>query len=162
MAIGELSESLDLLTAFEPTLAGFYSQATNDLYGVRVTADGQLWSNGYAKVECTLSGGAYYNDIQVHAQSLNLNRSWTGDDIAFSGTANIAFVIPAYPFNFRIGYQATALTGVGLLPDESRALDLWDGTGDVATDSTVYHGAPIRDRVCAVTGRANGRYGGGR
>lgn len=140
VAIGELSESMDLITEFEPTLNGFYSQATNDLYGLRLAADGQLWSNGYTKLVCNVSGGAYYNDIQVHAQSLNLNRSWTGDDVAFSGTANIAFVVPAYPFNFRIGYQATAITGVGLLPDESRVLDLWDGSGEVTTDSTLYHG----------------------
>lgn len=139
IAIGEISESLDMITEFDP-LNGFYSQGTNDLYGLRIGTEAQIWSNGYSKIECSLTGGVYYNDIEINAQSQNWQATWTGDDVAFSGTAHIALVIPASPVNFRIGYQATALSGVAILPDASNSLRLWDGGGDIVTNDVFFHG----------------------
>ena len=139
LAFGELSESLDLITGYGP-LTGFFSQGTNSLYGVNFGMDAQLWSNGSSRIEAGAGYGVYYNDIEINAQSQNWQRTWSDDEIAYMGTGHIAWVIPAFPFNFRIGYQATYVGGLGLLADQSDALRLFDGGGSVDTDSTVWHG----------------------
>lgn len=137
LALGELNESLDLLTG--PT-TGFFSQGENKLYGANFGVDAQLWSNGYCRLEGGLGWGLYYNDIEIRAQSQNWQRTWSDSSAAYMGQMHFAFVVPAYPFNFRLGYQVTHVGGLGLLADQSDGLRLFDGGGSVDTDSTAWHG----------------------
>lgn len=139
LAFGSVSESLDLITAFD-TLTGFFSQGTNDLYGVDFNLDAQLWSNGFCRVEGGAGFGVFYNDIEINAQSQNWQTTWSDGKTAYMATGNIACVIPAYPVNFRIGYQATYVGGLGLIADQSDALRLFDGGGGIETDGAVWHG----------------------
>ena len=136
---GRLEEVFDTLSQVNPP-SGFFSYTKNKLYGAQLGLDSQVWSNGYLKLDGHLTGGLYYNDIEVHARSLEDEFTWSEEDTAFLGTAGIALVIPASPVNFRIGYQATYLSGVALAMEQSRQLSHFDGTGQVPTGDTVYHG----------------------
>lgn len=152
LAFGQLIESMDLISAPDPnnppaptpgggtTETGFFSQVHNEFYGFQLGLDGQLWSNGRSKIEGGLTGGIFYNDISVGAQALNVQQHWDSSETAFVGTANISLVIPADPFNFRIGYQGAYLSGMALPASQSRERSIVRGTGSDPTDDVWYHG----------------------
>ena len=140
LSFGQLRESFDLLSSFDP-LSGFYSRTDNELYGIQLGADGHLWSNGFSRIEGSVTGGVYYNDIEIQASALGVDRIWDDSETSFVGSANIAWVIPAFPFNFRIGYQAYFLSGVALAPDQSQQLSFFSAAGEAVTNDVLYHGA---------------------
>ena len=136
VGFGELKESFDLLSGN----TGFFSDTKNEMVGFHLGSDFVVWSNGHSRIEGGVNGGIYHNDIEVFADTLTIDRRWSQDETAFIGGANIAWVIPFWPFNFRIGYQAVLLSGVALAPDQSAAFDLFTNAGTADVGDVVYHG----------------------
>jgi|GEM_PF-4111585 len=151
-AIGRLKEDFNLLGEStvsadpnDPNAApngpsGLSSEVENNLYGVNLGIRRQCFNNGNLRLEITGVAGAYLNDMEVTATSANNQGKWNESDLAYSGVANAALVIPAWPVNFRIGYQAVWLSGVAIAPEMSRTLNVIDGGGDIGTNDVLYHG----------------------
>jgi len=71
----------------------------------------------------------------------DFNGFWYDDGLAYSGLGNISLVIPAWPINFRIGYQLLLLGGVATPQGASSTLDSFDlAAGEIETDALLYHG----------------------
>lgn len=154
-AIGRLKEDLNLVgestvsaDPSDPNAApnppgSLTSEVENNLYGVNLGARRQLFNNGNLRLEITGVAGAYFNDMEVNATSANHQGKWNDSDIAYSGVANASLVIPAWPVNFRVGYQAVWLSGVAIAPEASRTLDIIGNGGDISTNDVLYHGLII-------------------
>jgi len=139
VGFGELKESFDLLSGNE----GFFSDTKNKLVGFHAGSDITVWSNGFSRIEGGVNGGIYYNNIDVYAEAINVSQIWSQDETTFIGGANIAWVIPFWPVNFRIGYQAFFLSRVALAPDQSAVLDLSSSSGNADVGDVFYHGGII-------------------
>ena len=140
VSLGEFKEEFDLLSAENPVATGFFSRTENDLYGFQLGGEALLWTNGVSRIEANLNGGVYYNDIEVQAVALNIQRFWSDSSAAFAGSSNIALVIPAFPFDIRVGYQANFLSGVAMAADQSTAFSFFTPDGSAATSDLIYHG----------------------
>ena len=110
------------------------------MVGLHLGSDVAL-SIGDCRIEGGINGGVYLNEIDVYAEALNVTQVWSQDETAFIGKANIAWVIPFWPVNFRVGYQAIFLSGVALAPDQSAALSIFSSSGSAAVGDVFYHGA---------------------
>lgn len=140
LAIGRLKETMDLLESFNPK-NGFYSYAENEFYGGHLGIRKQLFNNGNFRIEALGRGGLYYNSMEVNAVARNFEGFWNDDSFAYSGLGNISVVIPAWPINFRIGYQLMLLGGIITPQQASATLNSFDlSDDDIETGEVVYHG----------------------
>lgn len=142
LRFARLSESFDLLSSFAP-VTGFYSDTKNDLFGFQLGTDMVLVQNRFGRIDAAIKGGVYNNDIEVYAKALNFDQTLETNRTAFLGEANVAWVIPAWPFDIRLGYQAIWLSGVALAPDQNDSLNIFTGAGSVDVGDPVYHGGII-------------------
>jgi hypothetical protein len=138
----DLRENFNFIASTEP-VSGFYSDTKNELFGFQLGSDLLLWTDGFFRIEGTVKGGVYNNDINVYAKTLHIERGFDEEHTAFLGEANVGLVIPAWPFNFRIGYQFLILSGVALAPEQNDSLDLFDGSGGIDLGTPTYHGVLI-------------------
>lgn len=138
----EVREKFDILYSFQP-VSGVFAASDNDLFGGQVGADFLFWTNGFTRLEATAKAGMFYNDKHVSARALNAQHQWHSGGASFLGEAQIALVIPAWPFNLRIGYQLLWMTGIALAPDQSASLDVFTGAGSIDVSTPVYQGGFI-------------------
>lgn len=139
-AIGRLKETMDLLSSFDPK-TGFYSYAENEFYGAHLGVRRQFFNNGNYRIEGMARGGLYFNSMEVNAVAEDFDGYWHDDSIAYSGMGNVSVIIPAWPVNFRIGYQLMLLGGVITPQEASRTLDSFDlSAGEIETGEVFYHG----------------------
>jgi len=140
VGFAELDESFDFVDPLAAVTTGFFSDTKNKMIGFHVGSDIVIRSKGSCRFEGGINGGIYNNDIEVFADTRTIDRRWSQDETAFIGGANIAWVIPFWPVDFRIGYQAIFLTGVALAPDQSASFNLFTNAGTANVGDVVYHG----------------------
>lgn len=147
LVFGQIEEELDIVDPNDSAISGstsfqsgFFSQVKNSLYGGQLAVDGQLWTNGYLKIEGNLAGGLFYNDIRVAGQTLNISRKFRDTETTFMGRGALSLVIPADPVNFRIGYQAIVFDGIALAAAQSQERRLVVDNGANPTETVGYHG----------------------
>lgn len=141
-AMGRLEENLDILSELDSNSRnGFFAHTINEFYGAHLGVRKQLHMNRNFRIEGTARGGLYFNDMEVNAVARDFDGYWFDEGVAYSGLGNISVVIPAWPINFRIGYQLLLLGGVATPQGASSTLDSFDlAAGEIETDTVLYHG----------------------
>lgn len=126
----QVSEHFNLLDdALRRT--GMLSNTDNDLYGFEFGLQGLIWEWCHSRLEGTVRGGTYYNDIdvdyyevtydQVAAQTTSqLITNFDTSRTAFSGDFRLNWIYQLGPrANFRVGYQALWLDGIALAVNQN-------------------------------------------
>ena len=139
----QLSESFNI----NSDGGSFTSKIDNELYGLQLGGDLELFHIGRVEFAATVKGGAYLNHGHITASNV---RSSSGqfaryvdneDDLAVVGETMIGAFIPMGPkANLRIGYQMFYLDGIGLAPDQSATYSLFAQRGTMDSTDVWYHG----------------------
>lgn len=139
LQIDETAEQIDVTNSLQ-----FTGNVDNELYGFQLGADVLLGQWGPVRLESTIKGGVYYNDVNLlgDTATVDLNRSFS--HIAFVGEVGIAGVWQLGPRHaVRIGYQSMLFDGVAMLFDQYDNFSITTGQGSLDLGRTSYLGGFI-------------------
>lgn len=148
----ELEEKFDIVVSEDPNSttttttgsgdSGFFSTTDNVIFG------GQLMARIYKPVISNLyleggaNGGYGFNQITADSDTLNFD-SQTEETFGtgfFTFTGGVVYRVMD-GLSVRAGYEGLLLTSVALSPDQSTAIDSFNGTGSIQTGSLYFGGA---------------------
>lgn len=121
---------------------GFFSSTENRIFGAQLMA--RVYRPVVRKVylEGGVNGGIGFNRITADSDTANID-SQTEDDIStgfFSFNGGVSYR-PMDGLSLHAGYEGLLLTAVALSPDQSAAIDSFNGTGDIQTGELYFGGA---------------------
>ncbi|MFC1757501.1 hypothetical protein ACFL2H_01875 [Planctomycetota bacterium] len=142
----QLSESFNI----NSDGGSFTSKIDNELYGLQLGGDLELFHLGRVEFGATVKGGAYLNHGHITASNV---RSSSGqfaryvdneDELAVVGETMVGAFVPMGPVaNLRIGYQMFYLDGVGIAPNQSATYSLFAQRGTMDAGDVWYHGGYV-------------------
>lgn len=144
-------EGMAVFGSVGPGLNNFRMQnnARNDLFGVQLGADVDLWSRGRFSLNTFGKAGLYANNssssVLVSQDVLPLffcNAENT--DAAFAGELGVVGLYKiSRSWSLRAAYQLLWVEGVALASDQVATSDPLLGTANVSTDGTLYQGLSV-------------------
>jgi hypothetical protein len=139
------------------------SKADNDLWGFQIGGEALLWETGPARLQSTVKGGVFYNDLKLQTGGVDITvtnpitmvsrtvdptASFSSDNISFFGEVNLEFAYYICPqVAIRAGYTAMWLDGVALAPDQHDNFAVEAGFGDFDLGTVMYHGSYVGAEV---------------
>jgi hypothetical protein len=129
------------------------SETDNQLWGFQVGGEGLLWDAGPVRLQSTVKGGVFYNNLKLStggetitsgAVTIDPTATFSSDRGAFFGEVNLELAYQIGPqFSIRAGYAAMWLDGVALAPDQHDNFNLQSGIGTFDYGTVMYHGSYV-------------------
>ncbi len=146
----ELEDQFDRLSGDGATNL-LLSKTDNELWGFQVGGEALLWETGPARLQSTLKGGVFYNNLglstgggAITIPAFDPTASFSSDHISFFGELNLEYAYQVCPqFAIRVGYTAMWLDGVALAPNQHDNFNLQSGTGTFDYGTVIYHGSYV-------------------
>jgi hypothetical protein len=145
----QVAENFNSLT--DPiTRQGRFSRTDNDLFGFQFGVQGLICERGPIRIEATVKGGPYYNDVDVDVQQIPggqaavVVRSVQHWHTAFVGHGRIGLVWRlGRRVNFRVGYELLWIDGIALGPNQNNNILYSTNLESVDLSSVVYQGGNL-------------------
>ena len=132
------------------------SMTDNELWGFQVGGEALLWDGGGVRLQSTVKGGVFYNDLELNTGGgditltgppitiVETSAKFSTENVAFFGEVNLELAYRIGPqFSIRVGYTAMWLDGVALAPDQHDDFFLQAGNGTFDFGTVMYHGSYI-------------------
>jgi hypothetical protein len=127
------------------------SATSNQMFGFQLGAEGLLVNAGSVRLQSTVKGGVFYNNITLSTGGAEITpamfdpaASFSAQRVSFFGEANLELAFQVGPrWAIRVGYTAMALDGGALAPDQHDNFNLHTGIGTFDYGTVIFHGTYI-------------------